>query len=156
MEINESGEIVDKKIAKSVIKSKRRMTYTEVQGILDGDKKYADEPKEIVKLVGLMRELQKILSSKRDKRGSVDLDVKESHITVKDGVIEVEPRKNEVAYKIIEEFMVAANESVAEYAFYLEVPFIYRVHGKPMPEKAEGFVEFIKALRAIIRRFSIK
>lgn len=151
MEIDESGEIVDKKIAKSVIKSKRRMTYTEVQGVLDGDKKYADEPKEIVKLVGLMRELQRILSAKRDKRGSVDLDVKESHITVKDGVIEVEPRKNEVAYKIIEEFMVAANESVAEYAFYLEVPFIYRVHGKPTPEKAEGFVEFIKALGINVR-----
>ena len=75
-------------------------------------------------MIRLMRELQLILSAKRDRRGSVDLDVRESHITISDGEITVEPRKSADAYKVIEEFMVVANECVAEYAFYLDVPFV--------------------------------
>lgn len=142
-EIDGAGEVVDKRICKSVIKSKKRMTYTEVQGIIDGDGRYISENKELVDMIRLMRELQLILSAKRDRRGSVDLDVRESHITISDGEITVEPRKSADAYKIIEEFMVVSNECVAEYAFYLDVPFVYRVHGKPLPEKARAFAAFV-------------
>ena len=133
---------MDKRICKSVINSKKRMTYTEVQGMIDGNERYLNENKELLDMIRLMRELQLILSAKRDRRGSVDLDVRESHITISDGEITVEPRKSADAYKIIEEFMVLANECVAEYAFYLDVPFVYRIHGKPLPEKAKAFAAF--------------
>ena len=152
MEINQSGDVVDKQIVKSVIKSHKRMTYTEVQGIIDGDEKYLGKYPEITPMILLMRELQLILTKRRDKRGSVDLDVGESHIYLDEkGEIVVEPRKSAEAYKIIEEFMVAANECVAEYAFYLDVPFVYRVHGKPLPEKARAFASFVSNLGFIVK-----
>ena len=152
MEINQSGDVVDKQIVKSVIKSHKRMTYTEVQGIIDGDEKYLGKYPEITPMILLMRELQLILTKRRDKRGSVDLDVGESHIYLdENGEIVVEPRKSAEAYKIIEEFMVAANECVAEYAFYLDVPFVYRVHGKPLPEKARAFASFVSNLGFIVK-----
>ncbi len=142
MEINGDGDVVDKRITHSVIKSAKRMTYAEVQGIIEGKEEYLGKYPKITPMILEMRELQKILTKKRDKRGSVDLDVRESHVYLDNGKIVVEPRKSAEAYKIIEEFMVAANECVAEYAFYLEAPFIYRVHGKPLPEKAKAFAEF--------------
>ena len=152
MEINQSGDVVDKQIVKSVIKSHKRMTYTEVQGIIDGDEKYLGKYPEITPMILLMRELQLILTKRRDKRGSVDLDVGESHIYLDEkGEIVVEPRKSAEAYKIIEEFMVAANECIAEYAFYLDVPFVYRVHGKPLPEKARAFASFVSNLGFIVK-----
>ena len=109
MEIDPHGDVVDKQIVKSVIKSHKRMTYTEVQGIIDGDEKYLGKYPEITPMILLMRELQLILTKRRDKRGSVDLDVGESHI-------------------------------------YLDVPFVYRVHGKPLPEKARAFASFVSNL----------
>ncbi|MBQ8725995.1 MAG: ribonuclease R [Clostridia bacterium] len=151
MEIDQSGEVVDRQILKSAIRSKRRMTYTQVEGIVNGDENLQKQFADLKDQILLMAELQSILSAKRDERGSVDLDVKESHITYVDGQIEVSQRQSKRAYKIIEEFMVLANECVAEYAFYQELPILYRVHEKPTPEKATSFVEFLNALGINVR-----
>lgn len=151
MEIDSSGEVVDKKICASYIKSAKRMTYTEVQGIIEGDENLCRKYSEITPMIREMRELQLVLSAKRERRGSIDLDVNESHIYLDNGNIVVEPRKSAEAYKIIEEFMVIANECVAEYAYYLDVPFVYRIHGKPLPEKAKTFATFVSLLGQTVK-----
>ena len=151
MEIDNSGEVIDRQIVKSVITSKRRLTYTKVQAMLDGDESVINDCKDVYPMIILMGELQRILSKKRDERGSVDLDVKESHITYNNGEISVNPRESKRAYKIIEEFMVLTNETVAEFAFFQELPILYRVHEKPTVEKATAFVEFLKVLGVSVR-----
>ncbi len=146
MEIDSSGEVVDRQIVKSAIKSKRRMTYNQVEAIVDGDEKLSKEFADVKPMLMLMADLQTILTNKRDERGSVDLDVKEAHITYNDGKICVGQRQSKRAYKIIEEFMVLANECIAEFAYYQELPILYRTHEKPSVEKATAFIEFLKVL----------
>lgn len=151
IEIDKSGEIVGREIYKSVIKSKKRMTYTDVQAILDGNEEIVRKYREIVPMIKNMRSLQLVLTKKRSERGSIDLDVRDSHITVKDETIDVEPQKNLDAYKIIEEFMVLCNEEIAEYLYYLELPCIYRVHEKPSTEKASDFIAFLNTLGIAVK-----
>lgn len=147
MEIDSSGNIVDKRIVKSVINSNRRMTYKKVQAILDGDEKIKSEYSDVVPLVLNAKELRDILNAKRKARGSVNLDVKEAHITINGcGEIDIEPSREEVSYSIIEEFMLAANETVAEYIFYLDLPFVYRIHEKPSADKLRSFASFLALL----------
>ena len=151
IEIDKNGEIVNREIYKSVIKSKKRMTYTAVQAILYGDEETKQKYCELVPMIGNMRSLQLVLTKKRAERGSIDLDVKDSHITVNDGKIDVEPQTSLDAYKIIEEFMVLCNEEIAEYLYYLELPCIYRVHEKPSTEKASGFIAFLNTLGITVK-----
>lgn len=151
IEIDKSGEIVGREIYKSVIKSKKRMTYTDVQAILDGNEEIVRKYREIVPMIKNMRSLQLVLTKKRSERGSIDLDVRDSHITIKDETIDVEPQKNLDAYKIIEEFMVLCNEEIAEYLYYLELPCIYRVHEKPSTEKASDFIAFLNTLGIAVK-----
>lgn len=147
MEIDSSGNVVDKRIAKSVINSNRRMTYKKVQAILDGDEKVKSEYSDVVPLVLNAKELRDILNAKRKARGSVNLDVKDAHITINGcGEIDIEPSREEVSYSIIEEFMLAANETVAEYIFYLDLPFVYRIHEKPSADKLRSFASFLALL----------
>ena len=151
IEIDKSGEIVGREIYKSVIKSKKRMTYTDVQAILDGNEEIVRKYREIVPMIKNMRSLQLVLTKKRSERGSIDLDVRDSHITIKDETIDVEPQKNLDAYKIIEEFMVLCNEEIAEYLYYLELPCIYRVHEKPSTEKESDFIAFLNTLGIAVK-----
>ncbi|MBR6737085.1 MAG: ribonuclease R [Clostridia bacterium] len=152
MDINSQGVVTSFDIVNGYIRSKKRLTYTTVQSIIDGDSEVLSENEEVTKNVTLMYELSKLLTKKREERGNIDLSVKESHITVDEkGNISVEPRKSAEAYKIIEEFMILANETVAEYVFYLNLPFIYRVHEKPDREKVEGFKTFLKALNIFVK-----
>lgn len=145
MDIDHLGEVKSFDIYKGVIKSSKRMTYTAVQSIIDGE--VPDGYSEYLSLIKDMYDLSKILTEKRAARGNIDLSVKESHIYLDEKKnIVVEPRKSLDAYKIIEEFMILTNETVAEYVFYAEMPFIYRVHEKPTPEKVEGFKNFLKIL----------
>ncbi len=146
MEIDKSGNVVDKRIAKSVIKSKHRMTYKNVQAMIDGNKEIIDLYADIYPMIKDMYALKNILSEKRAKRGNIDLDVKEADIGITDDKVSVKLRTSVDAYKIIEEFMVLANECIAEYAFYLDVPFIYRIHEKPSTEKAQGFIDYLNIL----------
>ena len=147
MEVNKKGEVVNSEITPSFIKSKARLTYNKVQSILDSDKKLINEYKKLVPSIYLMQELADILINKRDEDGSIDLDVKESVILVdKKGEIVVSPAKRDKAHRLIEEFMILANITVAEYMFYLEKPFIYRVHQSPTEEKLENFYIFLNGL----------
>ena len=147
MTVDNNGKVVDYEITPSVIKSCARMTYTKVQKIIDGDKKLAEKHNYILKDVLLMNELANILIERRDEEGSIDLDVKESTILVdKKGEISVEATKRDKAHRIIEEFMILANTTVAEYMFYLEKPFIYRIHEKPSEEKLKNFYDFLRGL----------
>lgn len=150
MKINFSGEVIGFDITKGYIRSKKRLTYTEVQAVIDGEETTLN--KEIVSNILLMRELQLVLTEKRNARGNIDLDVKESHISVSEkGEIIVEQRSSKQAYKVIEEFMIITNETVAEYIFYMNLPFIYRVHEKPAPEKTETFKNFLKVLGITVK-----
>lgn len=152
MTIDENGNRLDSEIVPSVIKSKKRLTYTTVQKIFDGDKKAIKSNAALVKTLLLMRELADVLEKKRRKNGSVDLEVKESAITVENGEINVVAAKKDAAHGLIEEFMIAANCAVAEYMFYLDLPFVYRVHGKPTEERLERFYAFLDGLGVKYKR----
>ena len=152
MTVNSNGQVVDYEITPSVIKSRARMTYTAVQKIIDGGE-YKKEYKDVVENILLMNELADVLIESRDKQGSIDLDVKESAIYVdKKGEITVLPAPRDKAHRIIEEFMILANVTVAEYMYYLEKPFIYRVHESPSPDRLENFYLFLKGLGVQFKR----
>ena len=147
MTIDKKGKVVDYEIAPSVICSNARMTYNKVQKIIDGDKKLANKYQDILPSITLMNELSDILIDKREKEGSIDLDVKECAVLVdKKGEITVIPAPRDKAHRIIEEFMILANVTVAEYMYFLEKPFIYRVHQSPSEEKLEDFYAFLKGV----------
>ena len=153
MTIDEKGRVIDREICPSVIKSRARLTYTEVQSFFDGDETAKKKLKAVEKDLNLMRELAEILRTKRAENGSIDLDVKDSSITVdKNGEIIVAAAEKNLAHGLIEEFMIAANCTVAEYAFYLSIPFIYRVHEDPSEERLERFYAFLAGLGVNARR----
>lgn len=151
IEIDKNGDVVNREIVKGVIRSKKRSTYTAIQGVLDGDDEFCREYAPFIETIKNMRELQLILTNKRAKRGSVDLDVKESRIRFNDGKISVEPQSSLDAYKIIEEFMVLCNEEIADYLYYLELPCVYRVHERPSKEKVENLIKFLNALGVSVK-----
>ncbi|MEG1583986.1 MAG: VacB/RNase II family 3'-5' exoribonuclease, partial [Anaerovorax sp.] len=146
MEVNGEGVVVAHEIYESVMNSKARMIYTEVSDILENeDKGLIEKYRDIYQDLKNMDELAKILRGVREQRGSLDFDFDEAFITLnKKGIpISIEAAERRVANKIIEEFMLLANETVAEHFFWMEVPFVYRVHEKPDAEKIEEFKKFI-------------
>lgn len=152
MTINGKGEVVDNLITPSVINSKARLTYSKVQAFLDGDKN-AIKDKKIQEKIRLANDLSNILTEKRNKNGNIDLDVKESVISVdKNGNISVTANTQIKAMKIIEEFMILANVTVAEYVYYLDKPFIYRVHGAPEEDRLNNFYQFLDGLGVKTKR----
>ncbi len=152
MTINKDGKVTDYEITPSVIKSRARLTYTAVQRFLDGDCSAIKGDSALLESLLLTNELAKILIAKRDEEGSVDLDVKESTIIVNNGEIEVKATERDMAHRIIEEFMILANVTVAEYMYYLEKPFVYRVHEKPSEEKLQNFYAFLQGVGINARR----
>jgi ribonuclease R len=149
MDISPAGEIVKYDIYESVIRSDERMTYTAVRQILvdkdpDQRKRYAP----ILQEFELMEELMQILKAKRSKRGSIDFDLPEPEI-----VLDLQGRMSEIiraernlAHQIVEEFMLAANETVASHVEQMEVPFIYRIHEEPAEEKVQDLADFLATL----------
>ncbi|MBO5472842.1 MAG: ribonuclease R [Lachnospiraceae bacterium] len=147
MTINEKGEVTDYQIAETVICVDRRMSYTSVRKILeDRDEAERDAYAELVPMFELMEKLAAILRRKRHKRGSIDFDFAESRILLdsKGHPVEIRPYERNVATKIIEDFMLIANETVAQHFFWLELPFVYRTHEKPDPEKIMKLSTFIR------------
>jgi ribonuclease R len=149
MEIDRHGEVVRYEMHDGVIHSAARMTYTEVNGILtDRDpalmKKYA----RFVSMFETMRELFQILNDRRKRRGSIDFDLKEPEIVLDDeGMLEgIIAAERNIAHKLIEEFMLVANETVAQRLDEHNVPTLYRVHEPPDPLKVQEFEEFIGTL----------
>lgn len=138
MEINQEGMVVNHSIEKSIIKSCARMVYDDVSDILEnGDEELIEKYEYIYDDIMTMGRLAEILRAKRKKQGSLDFELDEAHIEVDENEmpvsIEIEERRT--ANKLIEEFMLAANETVAEHFFWMDIPFVYRVHEKPDTEK---------------------
>ena len=153
MEINEEGEVVKHDIFPSVIHSSYRMTYNNVNKILDGDPHVQDQYRDVVSLFFLMEELAEILRKKKEKRGAIDFDVNEAKVLVdKSGKpIDVILRERGASDRIIEEFMLKANETVAQHFKWMDLPFIYRVHEHPKTKKLQQFVAMVKPLGYTIK-----
>jgi len=147
MTFNSKGQLVDHDICESVIHSNHRMTYTEVYGIMMGHNDMRDKYSDVADMVDNMYKLSQILRSKRRKRGAIDFDFPETHILIDENgkVVGLTPYERNDAHKLIEDFMLAANETVAEHFKNLESPFVYRVHGAPDPEKIQSLSHFLGA-----------
>ncbi len=147
MDIDFNGNVAINRLVKSIIHSKERLTYTDINKLLsEGDKELEERYNHILEDLKDMETLAAILRKKRFDRGAVDFDFPESEIvTDEDGVpVEVRPVDRGVSNRMIEEFMLAANETVAEFAFWAEIPFIYRCHEAPTEEKISAFMAFLK------------
>ncbi len=154
MIIDGSGKVIAHEIFQSVIKTKERMTYTDVYKIIDEkDAAVIERYRDLVPMFELMAELAEILRKKRADRGAIDFDFKESKVLVdKEGwPSDVVIRERTVAERLIEEFMLAANETVAEHFHWMEVPFIYRIHEDPKPDKLQRFFEFITNFGIVVK-----
>lgn len=145
MNLDKTGKVVKSEIKKSVIRSRYRMTYTSVQRIIDGDIHERTKYKDIVSKISIMNELSDILIANRSSRGCVDFELPEAKaITDKNGIpraIEVQNRLK--SHRIIEEFMLLSNETVAKFAHSRSLPFIYRTHSEPDYEKLISFNTFL-------------
>ncbi len=146
MTVNRKGLVVDHEISETVIHVDRRMTYTSVYKILEErDEKERDEYKEFVPMFELMHELSGVLRERRKKRGSIDFDFPETKLVLdeKGRPLDIRPYERNAAHKIIEDFMLLANETVAEDYYWQEIPFVYRIHEAPEEEKIRTLATFI-------------
>ena len=146
MEIDGDGKIVSHRLVKSVIHSCERLTYNNVNRLLDGDTRLRERYSEIVPVLEAMDRLSDKLASLRSERGAIDFDFPETKVICGE---DAQPREIAVAdrgrsQRMIESFMLAANETVAEDAYWAELPFVYRVHEPPSADKLTAFNEFIK------------
>ena len=147
MEINSKGKVVSHDIFESVIKSRKQMNYRDVNKWLD-EKIVVDGYEEFTSDLTLMKELADILRKQRSIRGAIDFDTDEAKIIADDTgkPIDVVLRERASGEKMIEDFMIAANETVASHLFYMSLPFVYRVHGTPKEEKVNDFLNFVSSL----------
>lgn len=146
MDIDDKGKVLGHKIVETVVNVTKRMSYTTVKKILeDKEEEAIADNKELVPMFELMQELADILREKRRQRGSIDFDFPESKILLDERgkPIEVKAYERNKATKIIEDFMLIANETIAEDFFWQEVPFVYRTHENPDPEKIQKLGIFI-------------
>lgn len=147
MTIDAKGNVVDHEIVESVICTNHRMTYTAVNKVItEHDQATMDEYSDVADMFLEMEELALILRDKRHKRGSIDFDIPETEIILdKDGKpLEIKPYDRNEATKLIEDFMLIANETVAEHFYWQELPFVYRTHETPDPEKIKKLQQFIR------------
>jgi len=145
MEIDKKGNVTGHKIAETVINVNKRMNYTDVWKVLNGSEDAPEDYEPYREILLSMNELAKILREKRMARGSIDFDFPETYIKLNEkGVpVKVGPYERNGAHKLIEDFMLIANETVAEDSFWQEIPFVYRSHGTPDPEKIRALAMFI-------------
>ena len=154
MKIDRKGEIVDYEICESVIRVDRRMSYTVVKNLLEGEEAKRKSEKEarekivyesLLPMFLTMRDLSAILREKRRRRGSIDFDFPECKILLdsEGHPLEIKPYERNVATDIIEDFMLAANETVAQHFYWMDIPFVYRVHDVPDPERIQKLALFI-------------
>lgn len=148
MEIDTKGNVINHYITEGIIRSNERMTYDDVTKILENDKTLCDKYSHIYNDIINMYDLSRILSDKRKSAGSIDFDFPETKIVVdKYGKpVDVYKYTPGISNSIIEEFMLVANKTVAENFFWLEIPFVYRVHEKPSSDKLSSFNEFLKPM----------
>lgn len=146
MEIDRNGNVCSHQIVETIINVDKRMSYNIVNDILvNDDSHYLEENKEFLDMFKCMEELRNILLQKRIKRGAIEFDFEEAKIILDEDrkPIDIKLYERNIATSIIEEFMLAANETVAEHYYWLEFPFVYRSHEEPDVEKVEEMAEFI-------------
>lgn len=147
MTINKNGERLKAEICESVIRSDRRTTYHLINDVYENKNGAREKYPELTEITADMAELCGILEERRKRRGNVTLDVKEAHIYVDErGELQIPDYERLLSHRMIEQFMVAANEAVAERAQKLNVPLLYRVHERPAPEKVSAFLSFLRDL----------
>ncbi len=147
MKIDEKGNVLDYDITQSVINSKIQMTYKNVNKILE-ENVIPEGYESYVEKLTFMKELANILRHNKENRGYIDFDLDESKIIVdeKGKAIDVVLRNRGTGEKIIEDFMIVANETVASHIYFMDLPFVYRVHGEPNEEKINNFLRFINII----------
>ncbi len=148
MTIDGEGNIIDHKICEGVVNVNYRMTYSDVSAILDGDKELSDKYSDVTEMFYHMHTLSSILRNKRRRRGGIDFDMSETQFVLDDSgnITDIKPYIRDKASLIIEDFMLAANETVAEDFFWRESAFLYRTHGLPEEEK-------VRKLKAFLAKF---
>ena len=145
MTVSPSGAVVDHQIAETVIRVDRRMSYTGVAKMLDEDSDALRENEEFIPMIQMMKELSDIIRENRGRRGSIDFDFPETKVILdeKGRPTDIKPYERNDATKIIEDFMLLANETVAEEYYWRELPFLYRTHEPPEEEKIRQLSTFI-------------
>ncbi len=151
MTVTGTGKVIKKRVARSVIRSAHRMTYTAVTAIAEGEAAAVAAYPDLVEMVNVAAELTKILTAAREKRGGVALDIREAKILYENGKISIPEAPRTISHEMIEQFMVLANESVATLMTEKKLPFIYRVHARPSEEKATDFATFLKEAGVRVR-----
>ena len=148
MDVDLNGDIQSYKICKSVIRTTERLTYDSVTKVLEKDEAETEKYRHILSDIFSFEKLAKILIEKRRIRGSLDLDLPEFKVLIGNNheVIDIIPYPRKVSHRIIEEFMILANETVAKYITDEKLPFVYRIHEKPDIEKVDGFKKFLTGL----------
>lgn len=158
MIINNEGKVIDYTIFESLLNNRYRMTYDDVTEILENsDEKLTEKYKEIVPMLKTMEELSLLLRKKRDLRGAIDFEFPETKIITDDTgkAIDVTKYERKISNKIIEEFMLVCNETVAEHYYWLNMPFVYRIHEDPDEEKMYEFSKFIHNLGYTLKGYGI-
>ncbi len=154
MEIDDKGNVVKYDIKETIINSKARMTYTEVSDILENDdEKLKQTFSNLVEEFKNAETLARILMGRRKKRGAIDFDFPEAKIILNgDGeVVDIKEYERRISNKIIEEFMLISNETIAEHYFWLELPFVYRIHETPSVEKMQNLSKFVSTFGYTIK-----
>lgn len=152
MHYDYAGEMIDHSIYPSVIRSKYRMTYSKVNRILDNDEELKNEYRELTPMIYRARLLYSLLNRRRMKNGGIDFASDECIIIEDDGVVtDIRPRELGTAEKMIEDFMIAANVTVAEHLFYLDLPCIYRNHDLPKSQDLAGYVDIVSSLGYVFK-----
>lgn len=154
MVIDNNGKVIQHEIQETVIKTSERMTYTDVTKILENnDEELINRYDYLVDDFKAMEELCNILREKRIKRGAIDFNFEESKIILNDlgKPVDIKPYDRAIANKIIEEFMLVCNETIAEHMYWTNLPFVYRIHEDPDEEKLGKFKEFVYNLGYVVR-----
>ena len=154
MVIDNKGKVIQHEIQETVIKTSERMTYTDVTKILENnDEELIKKYDYLVDDFRAMEELCNILREKRMKRGAIDFNFEESKIILNDlgKPIDIKPYDRAIANRVIEEFMLVCNETIAEHMYWTNLPFVYRIHEEPDEEKLEKFKEFVYNLGYVVR-----
>ncbi|MGL5379494.1 ribonuclease R [Clostridium sp.] len=154
MVINDKGTVLSHEIEETIIKTDERMTYTDVSKILeDNDEELIKRYDYLVDDFKAMEELCKILRNKRLKRGAIDFNFEESKIILNElgKPVDIKPYERKIANRVIEEFMLVCNETIAEHMFWTNLPFVYRIHEEPDEEKLEKFKEFVYNLGFVVK-----
>ena len=147
MTITPEGKRIKSEIFESVINSNHRTTYKEITALIEGDEGAAEKYPDLITMCRDMKELCEALSSRRERLGNIDLSVKEAHISLDErGEIVIPDFERTISEKIIEQFMISANEAVAERMEKAGAPFMFRVHEPPAPEKIASFLSFLSDL----------